>query len=155
MSLNKNRFSSGDVHRFKNQCNAIVGCRVFSQRNLGFQGKGRNHQGPVVSLFFQGNRFPLRIFFAGKNNRGAAIIKLLVCDIDRHIALATEWTIVNLTNDKFEYVMIIDYLPKYMELTNDELLKYAQSEAQDSVMNGGYDLAMIVLYTDDFYLYQK
>jgi len=64
-------------------------------------------------------------------------------------------TTVNLTNDKFEYTMLIVNLPEYMELTDDELLKYAQNEAMDSVMNDGYDLAMVVLHTDEFYLYQK
>jgi len=64
-------------------------------------------------------------------------------------------TIVNLTNDKFEFKGNKGALPGYMELTDDELLEYAQKEARDSVMSGGYDLAMVVLHTDDFYIFQK
>ncbi|MDR1378291.1 MAG: hypothetical protein LBJ36_04495 [Synergistaceae bacterium] len=64
-------------------------------------------------------------------------------------------TRINLTNDEFEYKGNKDTLPSYVEMTDDELLAHAQSEAQNAVDSGDYDLALVVLHTDEFYLYQK
>jgi hypothetical protein len=73
----------------------------------------------------------------------------------RIFGYGTKCTIVNLTNDEFEYKGIKSELPSYMEMTDDELLAYAQSEAQNAVDSGNYDLALVVLHTDEFYLYQR
>lgn len=67
----------------------------------------------------------------------------------------TNCTSINLTNDIFEYKGNKWEHPIYLELSDDELLEYAQSEAQKSVESGEYDVALVVLYTDEFYLYQN
>jgi hypothetical protein len=63
-------------------------------------------------------------------------------------------TAINLTNDVFEYGGNWWSKPEYLDLTDEELFLYAQQEARKSVDRGDYDAALVLLPTDDFYLYQ-
>jgi len=65
-----------------------------------------------------------------------------------------KYTSVSLTNDKFEYSENPGNSPEYIELNDIELLEYAQNEAQKSVDSGNFDLAIVLLPTDEFYIYQ-
>jgi hypothetical protein len=63
-------------------------------------------------------------------------------------------TSVYICNEQFEYKGIPGREPTYFALSDEDLLRYVQEEAQKAAAGGGYDLALILLPTDEFYLYQ-
>ena len=62
-------------------------------------------------------------------------------------------TSISLRNEEFTYAGIAADSTK-MDMTDEELLSYAQQKAKESIESGEYDLALVFLPTDEFYLYQ-
>jgi len=61
---------------------------------------------------------------------------------------------INLCNEKFIYKGNSGATPTYFDLSDAALLQYAQEEAQEAVTSGQFDVALVLLPTDEFYLYQ-
>jgi hypothetical protein len=63
-------------------------------------------------------------------------------------------TPIYLCNERFEYKGNPWSASTYLEMSDPELLRCAQAQAQASVETGKYDLALVLLPTDEFYMYQ-
>jgi hypothetical protein len=61
---------------------------------------------------------------------------------------------INLCNEKFIYKGNSGVTPTYLDLSDAALLQYAQEEARNAVNSGLFDVALVLLPTDEFYLYQ-
>jgi hypothetical protein len=66
----------------------------------------------------------------------------------------SKFTGIPLCNEKFEFEKHRSDKPTYLDVSDAELLAYTQKEAEKAVKSGKYDVALILLPTDEFFLYQ-
>ncbi|MDR2491005.1 MAG: hypothetical protein LBD20_06345 [Spirochaetaceae bacterium] len=70
------------------------------------------------------------------------------------VGYSAKSTTVQICNEKLETKGIANSGAAYFNLSDEDLLLYVQQEAQNAVKSGSYDLALILLPNDEFYLYQ-
>jgi hypothetical protein len=99
------------------------------------------HQGKR-SIYYPGALFTIPQLFDLGND--------LVCVF----GYGSSCTSINLCNEKFDYKGNKWSQPKYLNLSDSEFLAYCQADAKKMVESGEYDLALVVLPTDEFYLYE-
>ncbi|GHV41847.1 hypothetical protein AGMMS49546_18690 [Spirochaetia bacterium] len=99
------------------------------------------HQGKRV-IYYPGGLFTIQQLFDLGGD--------LVCVF----GYGAKCTSINLCNEEFKYKGNKWAQPEYLNLSDSELLIYCQNDAKKMVESGEYDLALVVLPTDEFYLYE-